>query len=92
MDNLDLNPDALETTAKIIEGYCYQQIGIMDSYLREVNALRGEWDDDRTMGNLVEEIMNMRNRVQLVMEEILSQYPAYFRRKAELIRTRPSMR
>ncbi len=92
MDNLDLNPEALEATAQIVEGYCFQQIEIMDRYLDNINSLRSEWDDDRTIGSLVEEIAGIRRGVQSVMEQILGEYPAYFRRKAELIRMRPTIR
>ncbi len=92
MEKLDLNPEALDATAKIIEGYCAQQMDIMDGYLTNVNSLHSEWDDDRTIGMLMEEIMSLRKNVQVIMEQILGEYPAYFRRKAELIRSRPTLR
>lgn len=89
MDNLDLSPEALDTTAGIIEGYCNKQKSIMQKYLSETSSLSSEWTDDQTLGKLLEEIKQIKSSVESVMEEILSAYPNYFRNKANIIRNRP---
>lgn len=91
MDILDINPEVLESTASIIEGYCNKQKSIMDGYLSETSSLSSDWADDQTLGPLLEEIKQMKNSVEGVMDQILSTYPAYFRGKAEQIRNRPKM-
>ena len=91
MDILDLNPEVLESTASIIEGYCNKQKNIMETYLSSTTALSSDWTDDQTMGPLLEEIRRMKSSVEGVMDEILSTYPNYFRGKAEQIRNRPKM-
>lgn len=91
MDNLDLNPEALESTASIVEGYCNKQKAIMDGYLGQTSSLSSDWTDDQTLGPLLEEIKQMKNSVERIMNEILSTYPKYFRGKAEQIRNRPKM-
>lgn len=89
MDIFDLNPDVLDTTASIIEGYCVRQREIMDGYLGDVSSLSSEWDDDKTMGSMLLEIRQMKSTVESLMDEIRSTYPAFFRQKAEQIRNRP---
>ncbi len=89
MDDLSLDPDVLETTASIIEGYCSRQTDIMDSYLSDTTSLSSEWSDDQTLGKLLEEIKILRGNVVNVMNEIRGAYPSFFRKKAEQIRSRP---
>jgi len=89
MDQLALNPEALDGTATIIELYCNKQRDTMGAYLSNVMTLSSEWNDDQTMGMLLQEIRQMKQSVESVMDEIRSQYPAYFRQKAEQIRNRP---
>lgn len=91
MDNLDLKPEALESAAEIIEGYCSRQKSIMLKYLSETSALSSEWTDDETMGKLIAEIGQLTRSVEDVMDEILSIYPNYFRNKAQAIRSRPKL-
>ena len=91
MDILDLNPEVLESTASIIEGYCDRQKAIMAEYLSNASSLSSEWTDDQTIGPLLEEIRQMQRAVEGVMDDILSTYPGYFRSKAEQIRSRPKM-
>ncbi|MDE6435209.1 MAG: hypothetical protein K2L07_13375 [Lachnospiraceae bacterium] len=89
MDILDLNPEVLESTASIIEGYCNRQKSIMADYLSSTASLSSDWTDDQTLGSMLEEIKQMKNAVEGVMDEILTAYPNYFRSKAEQIRNRP---
>ena len=89
MDILDLNPEVLESTASIIEGYCNRQKAIMADYLGNTSSLSSDWTDDQTLGPLLEEIKQMKSSVEGIMDEILSIYPNYFRGKAEQIRNRP---
>ena len=91
MTVLDLDPDVLDTTATIVEGYCRKQQEIMESYLRNTASLSYEWTDDKTLGTLLEEIKALRNRVAEVMNTICQIYPPYFKEKAEEIRRRPTM-
>jgi hypothetical protein len=89
MDVFDFDPVVLETTASIVDGYCKKQCEIMDDYMSYMSSLSSEWDDDVTMGKLLEEIRQLQNSVEGVMDEIRSTYPAFFREKAEQIRNRP---
>ena len=89
MEILDLNPEVLESTASIIEGYCNRQKYIMSEYMSNTASLSSDWTDDQTLGPLLEEIKQMRSVVEGVMDEILTTYPNYFRGKAEQIRNRP---
>jgi len=91
MDILDLDPEVLESTASIVEGYCNRQKTIMEDYLSNTMALSSDWTDDKTLGPLLEEIKNMKNSVVNIMDEIRAKYPAYFRSKAEQIRSRPKL-
>ena len=85
---LELDANALESTANIIEAYCGAQKGLMDEYLANIMSLYSGWNDDKTFGPLLEEIKRMKSNVEVVMDEIRSKYPAYFRMKAEMIRNR----
>ena len=89
MDIFDLDPTVLETTASIIEVYCVKQKEIMDDYLSNTTSLTSDWDDDKTMGMMLEEIRQMRNSVESLMDEIRATYPPFFKKKAEQIRQRP---
>ena len=90
MDVLDLDPEVLDTTATIIEGYCARQKSIMDDYLSGTMSLATDWTDDKTLGPLLEEINRMKSSVAGIMDEIRATYPAYFRSKADQIRNRPT--
>ena len=89
MEVFDLNPDALETTASVVELYCTKQRETMTDYLSNITSLNTEWEDDQTMGMLLEEIRQMKQSVESLMDEIRSYYPGFFRQKAEQIRNRP---
>ena len=91
MDALNLNPDVLEATAKAIEIYTKNQSEIMADYLSRAGALRSEWNDDKTMGRLMEEIQLLKNNVETLMNEIYATYPPIFRKQAEKIRIRPEL-
>ena len=89
MDVFDFDPAVLEATASIVEGYCLKQCEIMDDYMDNMASLSSEWDDDVTMGKLLEEIRQLKSSVESVMDEIRANYPGFFRQKAEQIRNRP---
>ena len=89
MEELDIDPEVLDITAEIVEGYCDRQKSIMEEYLSKTSALSSEWTDDKTFGTLLQEVNVLKSSVIAIMNEIRSQYPAYFRSKAEQIRNRP---
>lgn len=89
MDILDLDPEVLDTTAGLVEGYCNRQTAIMDEYLSNTSALASEWSDDQTFGSLLEEVKRLKDSVVTLMDEIRGTYPQYFRDRAEFIRRRP---
>lgn len=89
MNILKLDPNVLEQTADIIELYCLKQMEIMDSYLKNISYLTNEWEDDETLGKIIEEIRILKSQVGTVMDEINEVYPKYFKEKAEFIRRRP---
>ena len=91
MNALDINPEVLEQTAKIIESYCQNQKNIMRDYLRKISSLSSEWTDDVTLGSLIREITQLEKSVNDIMNEILESYPNFFRKKAEQIRNRPKL-
>lgn len=91
MDNLELDPVVLETTATVIELYCSKQKSIIDSYLSNASSLTSEWTDDQTIGPLLDEIRRINSSLTEVMDEVRATYPKYFRDKAEQIRNRPKM-
>lgn len=89
MDILELDPEVLDVTASIVEGYCDKQTSIMDSFLSNTFALNSEWSDDQTFGTLLEEVRRLRDTVLTLMHEIRATYPQYFRERATFIRQRP---
>ena len=89
MSNIEIDPEVLDTTATIVEGYCNRQKTIMEDYLSNASALASDWTDDKTLGPLLEEIRTIKNNVTTLMDEIRTKYPRYFREKAEEIRNRP---
>ena len=89
MDILDLDPEVLDTTADIVEGYCNRQTAIMDEYLSNTSSLASEWTDDQTFGSLLEEVKSLKDSVVTLMDEIRGTYPQYFRERADFIRRRP---
>lgn len=91
MDILDIDPTVLESTATIIEGYCENQINIMNSYLAKTSALSSDWTDNQTLGSLINEIKSINSNVISVMDEIRIFYPMYFRDKAKQMEKRPKM-
>ncbi len=89
-ENLEIDPEVLDTIAVIVEGYCSSQEGIMDDYLSRTSSLVSEWTDDQTFGSMLGEINSLRRSVVDLMDEIRTTYPKYFRAKAERIRNRAS--
>lgn len=90
MEILDLNPEHLDATATIIEGYCEKQKALMDEYLASVCAVASSnWSDDETMEPLLEAVRQLDAYITQMMDEIRKTYPAYFRQKADFIRHRP---
>ena len=91
MDILELDPEVLDTTADIIEGYCDKQSSVMDQYVSNIMSLNSEWSDDTTFGSLLEEVKALQSGINELMGEIRKAYPGYFRSKAEYIRSRPKL-
>ncbi len=89
MDILDLDPEVLDVTASIVEGYCDRQASIMNEYVSNTSALSSEWTDDQTFGLLLDEVKRLKDSVVTLMEEIRGKYPQYFRERANYIRNRP---
>ena len=89
MDVLELDPQVLDATADIISIYCMKQKLIMDDYMRKMQSLSYEWQDDETIGKLLQEIRALSNSVDKVMDILKIKYPEYFKKQAEIIRQRP---
>ena len=51
MDEMTLDPNVLDATADIIVIYCNKQKLIMDEYMRKMQSLSYEWQDDETIGD-----------------------------------------
>ena len=91
MDELKLDPQVLENTASLIIIYCQKQKLIMDEYLRQISRLQGEWDDDQTIGKIIQEIRQLEKSVNDIMDMIRYKYPEYFKQLAQNIRQRPKL-
>ena len=91
MDVLALDPNMLDATADIIIQYCLRQKTIIDEYMRKMNTLSYEWQDDETLGQLLQEVKILSNSVNKALDIMRIQYPPYFKKQAELIRHRPTL-
>ena len=87
-EEMTLDDKVLDDIANFIVIYCNTQKGIMDDYLKKMNALSQEWRDDETMGKVLQEIHTLTNSVDRIMETIRFKYPQYFKKQAEMIRSR----
>ena len=87
-DVIKIDPQVLEITANFIVQYCNAQKGIMDEYMKKMNALSQEWRDDETMGKVLQEISTLTKSVDKIMDTIRLKYPQYFKNQAEMIRHR----
>ncbi|MBQ2810340.1 MAG: hypothetical protein IJF11_05550 [Clostridia bacterium] len=88
-DILELDPRVLYETADDIGFYCETQTQVMADYLSKMGALQSEWDDDQTIGPLLEEVRTLKSRIESIMNDIKREYPRFFREKARLIESRP---
>lgn len=88
-DDLVLDDKALEEIANIVVQYCSTQRGIIRDYLQKMNGLSSEWQDDETMGKVLNEVRMLSNSVERIMDTVQFKYPQYFRERAALIRSRP---
>lgn len=91
MDNLILDAETLFAIADVISGYCAQQKETLNVYYAQIMALESEWRDDETFGAIAEEINKIKTNAVCVLDEINETYPKYFREKAQLILSRPTM-
>lgn len=91
MDNLILDPEALNSAASIIEGYCAKQREVINEYYNNIMTLRSEWVDDETFGDMVRELDLLRSAALDSIDGIYRTYPDTFRRLANMIRSRPAM-
>ena len=89
MDNLDLDPNVLDAVANIIVLYCNKQKAIMDDYKIKMHSLSYDWQDDETIGRLLQEIDVLSKSVEDIMDVIRINYPEYFKKRAEIIRHTP---
>ena len=89
MDEMTLDPNVLDAPADIIVIYCNKQKLIMDEYMRKMQSLSYEWQDDETIGKLLQEIRMLSNSVDKVMDIMSIKYPEYFKKQSEIIRQRP---
>lgn len=87
-DELALDDKALEQIANLVVMYCNNQQGIINEYLQRMNSLSNEWQDDETMGKVLQEVRLLSNNIEKIMDIIRFKYPQYFRKKAEEIRAR----
>lgn len=88
-DILDLDPNVLDQTALLIEMYCKKQIEITNEYLKGISSLNDQWNDEETIGRLIQEIKLLNGKIENITDEICKTYPPFFKEKAELIRRRP---
>lgn len=91
MDNLILDADSLFAIADVIGGYCAKQRETLNVYYAQIMALESEWRDDETFGAIAEEINKLKTHAIFALDEINEVYPKYFREKARLILSRPTM-
>lgn len=89
MDNLTLDAEALFAIADVIDSYCAKQRETINVYYAQIMALEYEWRDDETFGAITEEIKILKSQVLVILDEIYSIYPKYFRNKAQQILERP---
>lgn len=87
-DELALDDKALEQIANLVVMYCNKQQEIINEYLQRMNSLSNEWQDDETMGKVLQEVRLLSNNIEKIMDIIRFKYPQYFRKKAEEIRAR----
>ena len=87
-DNLELDDKVLDDVANFIIAYCNTQYEIMDDYLRKMNSLSSEWNDDETMGKVLHEVQVLTQSTNRIMDIIRFKYPQYFKKRAEEIRAR----
>ncbi len=90
-ENMVLDDHVLDTTADFIVLYCNTQKAVMDDYMKKMNTLSLEWRDDETMGKILQEIRVLTNSVDRIMETIRFKYPQYFKKQAEMIRSRTKL-
>ena len=88
MDDMILDPNVLDVTADLIVIYCNKQKLVMDDYMRKMQSLSYEWEDEETIGRLLQEIRMLSNSVDRVMDIMRIKYPEYFKKQAEIIRHR----
>ncbi len=87
-DSITIDDAALEDIATFIMTYCNLQSNIMNDYLQKMNSLSYEWKDDETLGKVLQEIRALTYSVNNVMDVIKYKYPEYFKKQAEIIRSR----
>ena len=88
MDDMILDPNVLDVTADLIVIYCNKQKLVVDDYMRKMQSLSYEWEDEETIGRLLQEIRMLSNSVDRVMDIMRIKYPEYFKKQAEIIRHR----
>ena len=91
-DIMNLNPDVLDNVADVIEKYISIQNKTIEDYVDRMHNLQREWDDDETIGKILNEIRLIVNVITDIEDEILKTYPKYFRERAQEIRKRPSFK
>lgn len=89
MDELILDPNALAELARIIEEYCDKQSEILEEYQSNMLSLESEWDDDQTFGEMLREILSLKQQIQQMLGQFKGFYPQFFRERAEKIAGRP---
>ena len=87
-DELVLDDKVLDEIANFIIIYCNNQQGIINDYLQKMNSLSNEWQDDETMGKVLQEVRTLTRSVERIMDIIRFKYPQHFRERAELIRAK----
>ena len=88
MNNLLLDAATLQAVADTVYHYAERQKAVIDSFLRNVSSLGGEWRDDETFCVLVDEIMKLKSAVHVKMD-VVNVYADIFRQRAEAIEQRP---
>ena len=87
-DDLVLDDNALEEIATFLVLYCNQQQVTINEYMQKMNSLSSDWQDDETIGKVLQEVRILNNNLEKIMSIIRYKYPQYFRKKAQEIRNR----
>lgn len=89
MDDLILDPEKLDLFAVWIEQYCKKQEDIFREYIRKIESVGHDWNDDNTYGEMSAHIKSVFKNADQELEQIRHIYSRYYRNLAVEERSRP---